>query len=168
MAVGGQIWGPGPQSKIFGFFRWYLSRGWGRNLSYGNHSNGGPLWCLKFKKKSRFFFRENGVQSFGVVALFRVRPLGGLPSPTWPFEILVLWTLTKIVFGRGRSPPIWWRYGVWPVCTLAHFFSKSAGQISEFSTRSIVPRAYYRFWDFKKNLSCVTQINFVQSWKKTR
>jgi len=128
MGVEGQIWGPCPQSEIFIFFLWYLSRGWGRNLSYGNHSNGGPLWRLKFKK-IRFFSRKLSSKFFWGWALCRVRPLRGLLSPTWPLEILVLGTLIKMVFVRGRSPPIWGRYGVWPVCTLAHFFSKSARQI---------------------------------------
>jgi len=34
------------------------------------------------KKNLSSRFRENGVQNFGGVALFRVRPLGGFPSPT--------------------------------------------------------------------------------------
>ena len=38
----------------------------------------------------------------------------------------------KMVFVRGRSHPIWGRYGVWPVCTLAHFFSKFLPVILEF------------------------------------
>jgi len=114
-------------------------------------------------------FEKTGVQIFEGVALFRVRPLGGgLPSPTWPLEILGPGTPTKMVFVRGRSPPIWGRYGVWLVCILVHFFSKLWPQILEFLTWSIVPRAYYRFWDFKENLIHVTQINFVQSSEKTR
>jgi len=40
----------------------------------------------------------------------------------WPLQILVLETLTKIVFVPGRLLPIWGRYEFWPVCTLAYFF----------------------------------------------
>jgi len=48
------------------------------------------------------------------------------------------------------------------------FFSKLWPEILQFLTWSIVPTPCYRFWDFKENLIHVTQINFVQSWKKTR
>jgi len=40
----GQIWVPGPQSDFFLVFFCGTSPGdGGRNLSYGSHSNGGPL-----------------------------------------------------------------------------------------------------------------------------
>jgi len=102
------------------------------------------------------------------VALFRVRPLGGLPSLTWPLEILALGTLIKTVFVRGGSPPIWGRYGVWPVCTLAHFFSKSASQILDYFCQSQVRPAYYRSWKFKQNRNSTIRANLAQIWKKTR
>ena len=128
------------------------------------------IWAFfdpwNFCKNLRYRFRENGVQNFGNVAHSPVRPLGGLSSPTWPLEILGLETLMKMVLFGGGSPPIWARYGVWPVCSLAHFFSKFLPVILEISSWSIVPTAYYRFWNFKENLIHVTQINFVQSWEK--
>jgi len=91
-----------------------------------------------------------GFKNFGGVALFWFHPFGGLPSPIWPSQILALGTLTKIVFVRGGSPPIWGRYEFWSVCTLAHFFSKSARQILDFSSRSLVSTACYRFREFKQ------------------
>ena len=98
------------------------------------------------------YFEKMEFKIFGGVALFRVCPLRGLPSPIWPLLILVIGTLTKIVFVRGWLPPIWGRYGVWPVCSLVHFFSKFLPEILEILSWSIVPTAYYRFWDFKENL----------------
>ena len=84
--VGGQIWGPGPQRKFFFIFFCGTSPGdGGRNLSYKNHSNGGPLWCLKFKKNSSiFFFIEFKV--FGGGALCWDRPLGGFCPPPDPYR----------------------------------------------------------------------------------
>jgi len=107
-----------------------------------------------------------GFKNFGGVALFWFHPLGGLPSPIWPSQILALGTLTKIVFVRGRSPPIWGRYEFWSVCTLAHFFSKSARQILDFLSRSLVSTACYRFREFKQNRWSTIRANFAQSWEK--
>jgi len=92
-----------PNVIFFHFFLWYLSRGWGRNLSYKNHSNGGPLWCLKFKKKIIIFFLY-WVQSFWGWGTLLSSPPWGLLSPTWPLQILVLGTLIKMVFVRGIAP----------------------------------------------------------------
>ena len=121
-----------------------------------------------FAKISGTVFEKMGFKILGVWHILEFAPLGGLSSPTWPLEILGLETLMKMVLVRGGSPPIWGRYGVWPVCTLVHFFSKFLPVILEISSWSIVPTAYYRFWNFKENLIHVTQINFVQSWEKTR
>ena len=106
-----------------------------------------------------------GIENFGGVALFWFRPLGGLPSPIWPLEILALGTLTKTVL-FGGSRPIWGRYEFWPVCTLAHFFSSYENFPFAIFCLSTVCTAYFRFRDFEKNLIHVTQIKFVQSWKK--
>jgi len=117
----GQIWVPGPPKRIFfNFFGGTSPGDGGRNLSYGNHSNGGPLWCLKFKK-NRFFSRKLSSKFLRVGHYVEFAPLGAF-VPTWPLEILVLGTLIIMVFVRGLRPPILGKYGVWPVCTLAHFF----------------------------------------------
>jgi len=167
--VGGQIWGPGPPKWFFFVFFTATVTGLRGEICNAEVIGTGPPfdpWNLK-KNIVNKYFEKMEFKIFGGVALFRVCPLRGLPSPIWPLLILVIGTLTKIVFVRGWLPPIWGRYGVWPVCSLVHFFSKFLPEILEILSWSIVPTAYYRFWDFKENLIRVTQINFVQISEKS-
>ena len=119
-------------------------------------------------KKTHRFFWENWVQSFWGRGTFSSSPPWGAPFPHLTLVDFGPNDLDKFSFcwGGASPPPIWVRYGVWPVCTLAHFFSKFLPVILEFLSWSIVPTAYYRFWNFKESLIHVTQINFVQSSEK--
>jgi len=135
-----------PEVKFFCFLCSNRHGSGGRNMPCGDFKWRRPLRAQKLKTKfDETFSRKWCSNILGGVALFRVRPLGGLPSPICPLEILALGTLTKIVFVRGRLPPIRGRYEFWPVCTLAHFFSKSYRQILEISSRSLARTACYRF-----------------------
>ena len=158
----GLNFGPGPQGEIFYFF-W---RGWVWNLLYGNHSNGGPLWRLKLKKNSSIFFRENWVQIFWGWGTLSSSPPWGAFVPHLTLGDFGPRDPNKHGFCSGAIAPHLGRYGVWPVCTLAHFCAKSARQFLEFLSRSIVPTAYYRFWEFKQNRWSRIRANFAQSWEK--
>jgi len=170
MGVGGQIWGPGPPKWIFFIFHFT--------------KNSDERFLYKFLKSTDIevpcdpwnfgymewydFFEKKGIENFGGVALFRFHPLGGLPSPIWPLQMLVLGTLTKIVFVRGGSPPIWGRYEFWPVCTLAHFFLSYRNFPLAIFCQSTVRTAYFLSWQFSQNRNSTIRANFAQILKKTR
>ena len=74
-----------PKVKFFYFFCGTFPGAGGRNLSYGYHSNGGPLWCLKFKKKFiDFFSRKLSSKFLGAWHFVEFAPLGGFCPPTDP------------------------------------------------------------------------------------
>ena len=129
---------------------------------------GDPFDVWNLKKNSSIFFGENWVQIFGGWGTLSSSPPSGafVPHPTLadfgPRDP------DKNGFCSGRSPPIWGRYGVWSVCTLAHFLSNCGIAISEILSWSTVPVAYYRFWDFKQNRYFTIRANFAQSWKKPK
>ena len=76
------------------------------------------IWSLKLWKKSDVpFSRKWGSKILGVGHFVDFTPLGGSLPPIWPWEILGLWTLTKMFFVWGGSPRIW---GLWGLAGL-HF-----------------------------------------------
>ena len=83
MGVEGQIWGPGPPKLIFLFF--HVTKNPQNKFSLKFVSRqlyASTLIPEILKKIYRAVFEKMGFKILGGVALFRVRPLGGLPSPT--------------------------------------------------------------------------------------
>ena len=100
-----------------------------------------------------------GIESFGGVALFRFHPLGGLPSPIWPLDILVL------VFVRGDRPHLG---EIWILAGLHFgplFWVTETSQL-QFFCRAKVRTAYFLSWQFNQNRNSAIQANFFQSLKK--
>jgi len=115
------------------------------------------VWNLK-KKFIDFFFRENCVQSFWGWGTFSSSPSWGLPSPIWPLQILVLGTLIKMVF-RGDRPH---SGEIWGLASV-HFDPLFLEiQLTDFGIFNLIDSTY----SLLSILSCVTEINFVEIWKK--
>ena len=118
--VGGQIWVSDPQKWIFFYFFCGTSP-WagGENCRMEIIVTGDPFDAWNLKKNSSIFFEKIEFKVFGGGALCRVHPLGGLLSPAWPLQILVLGTLIKKVLFGGNRPPFggdigFGRFALWP------------------------------------------------------
>jgi len=78
------------------------------------------IWSLKLWKKSDVpFSRKWGSKILGVGHFVNFTPLGGSLPPIWPWEILGLWTLTKMFFVWGDRPEFggvmgFGRFALWP------------------------------------------------------
>ena len=132
------------------------------NLSVDRYSR--LLWSLKFWKKSIEPFSRKWGSKFLGRGTFSSSPTWGAPFPHLTLGDFGPSDPDKNCFCSGGSPPIWGRYGVWPVCTLAHFFSKSASQILDFFCQSQVRTAFYWSWEFKQNSTSDIRANFAQVW----
>jgi len=167
--VGGQIWGPGPPKwKFMIFIVTQFPNVKSENGSGCWQRLGSPFIPEILDIYCGTIFRENGVRKFWGWGTFSISPPWGAHFPHLTLADFGPGGPDKNIFCSGGSPTIWGSYGVWPVCTLAHFFSNSDKQILEILNWSIVPTACYRFWDFKENLTRVTQINFAQTSEKMR
>jgi len=126
------IWGLGarPPKIIFFILRKIRKMNFPLNLSVDSYTR--LLRSLKFWKKSIEPFSRKWGSKFWGRGTFSSSPTWGVPFPHLTLGDFGPRDPDKNGFCSGDRPPIWGRYGVWPVCTLAHFFSKSVCQILDF------------------------------------